>query len=102
MADGARRHPALARDPGGDPFLLRFRPLGPAAMGAAQPQPERRQLSATDEAGRRAPSRLPERRLLQAVLAIGCLVPLAAGRAPGGLRARPAPGAPPPPPRPPG
>jgi hypothetical protein len=49
-------------------------------MGAASPQPERRQLSAQDEPGRRAP-RLPERRLLQAVIAIGCLVPLAAGGA---------------------
>lgn len=50
-------------------------------MGTAQPQPERRQLSAADEAGRRAPPRLPERRLLQAAVAIGCLVPLAAGGA---------------------
>jgi hypothetical protein len=48
-------------------------------VGAAPPQPERRQLSGSDDAGRR--SRLPERRLLQAVVAIGCLVPLAAGGA---------------------
>jgi hypothetical protein len=48
-------------------------------MGAAPPQPERRELSGGDEAGRR--SRLPERRLLQALVAVGCLVPLAAGGA---------------------
>jgi hypothetical protein len=39
-------------------------------MGAAPPQHERRELSAQSE-----------RRLLQAVLAIGCLIPLAAGGA---------------------
>ena len=48
-------------------------------MGAAPPQHERRELNESDEAGRRAPPRLPERRLLQAVVAIGCLVPIAAG-----------------------
>jgi hypothetical protein len=39
-------------------------------MGAAPPQHERRELS-----------KQSERRLLQAVLAVGCLVPLAAGGA---------------------
>jgi hypothetical protein len=50
-------------------------------MGAAPPQPERRELSGPDEQGRRRTGRLPERRLLQAVILCLCLVPLAAGGA---------------------
>ena len=61
--------------------MLRVGPLGPATMGAAPPQHERRELSTQDETGRRASPRLLELRLLQAVVAIGCLVPLAAGGA---------------------
>jgi hypothetical protein len=50
-------------------------------MGAAEPQPERGELSADREAKGRPPRRPFERRLLQAAVALGCLVPLAAGGA---------------------
>ncbi|MDB5693944.1 MAG: hypothetical protein JWO81_3007 [Alphaproteobacteria bacterium] len=50
-------------------------------MGAAQSQPERSALNDTEEQGRRPAGRLPERRLLQAVVACLCLIPLAAGGA---------------------
>jgi hypothetical protein len=50
-------------------------------MGAAPPQPERRELNETEAQGRRRARRLPERRLLQALVACLCLVPLAAGGA---------------------